>query len=287
MKSASGISRRKFIGHTLKAGFLGALGTLGYASVIEPNWLRVVSYDLQSKKWPSGKPPLKIAIAADLHVGCPSVTLSTLENIVKQLNAMNADCILLLGDFVIQGVLLGKQVQAEPIAEILAGLSAPLGVYSVLGNHDWWLDGHAIWAALEKAGIKVLENDAVLVERAKDDKFWIAGLADDTTRNPDIDVTLKKVVTDDPVILMTHDPATFLNTSQKPVVTLAGHTHGGQLAAPFWGAIVIPGKAPLRYACGHITENNCDLIVSCGIGTSVLPVRFNRRPELISLTISS
>lgn len=199
---------------------------------------------------------------------------------------MNADCILLLGDFLIRNVLLGSKVSPETIAQILSKLKAPLGVYAVLGNHDWWQDGEGMWRALEKAGIKVLENDAVLLKRQGGD-FWIAGLADDTTRDPDYPKILTKIQTDDPVILMTHDPATFLESDDRPVVTLAGHTHGGQVAAPFWGAIVIPGRSPLRYAYGHIVENGRDLIVSCGIGTSILPVRFNRRPELIDLTISS
>lgn len=281
------ISRRKFILNTFYAGISTCAGLAGYSFFVEPNWLRVTEYTLKSHKWPNGKPPLKIAVIADLHVGCPSVNLATLKTIVDKTNTLNADCILILGDYLISVVLLGKKIKPEPIAEILAGLKAPLGVYSVLGNHDWWEDGQGMWNALERVGIKVLENDALPVKRAEGDIFWIAGLADDTTRTPDIHATLQKIETDDPVILMTHDPATFVKSSERPVVTLAGHTHGGQIAPPFWGPIVIPGRAPIKYAYGHIVENNCDLIVSCGIGTSILPVRFNRRPELIHLTISS
>lgn len=282
-----GLTRRQFLGRSILAGMMAALGTGVYSFVGEPFWRRTKTYVLNSPKWPATHEPLKLAIASDLHVGCPSVNLETLKKIVSDLNAMKADIILLLGDYLIADVALGKYVDPEPIAEILGDLNAPLGVFSVLGNHDWWKDGTGMWKALEKAGIKVLENDAVLIERPDTRPFWLAGLADDTTRNPDIPKTLSKVTTTDPVILMSHDPAPFLEMGDRPVVTLAGHTHGGQIAVPFIGALVIPGRAPLRYCYGHIVEDNQDMIVSCGIGTSILPVRFNRRPELIHLTVGT
>lgn len=192
----------------------------------------------------------------------------------------------MLGDFLIQGVLLGEYTPPEPIAEVLSKLKAPLGVFAVLGNHDWWRDGTGMWKALESKGIVVLENNAVLIERSGEKPFWIGGLADDTTRTPDISKTLNKITTDDPVIMLSHDPAPFLEMPERPVVTLAGHTHGGQVAIPVIGPLVIPGRAPIRYAYGHIIEDSKDLIVSSGIGTSILPVRFNQRPELINLTVS-
>lgn len=279
--------RRNFLlGSILKVGIAGAIGSGCYGFFVEPNWLRIKQYTLKSPKWSPQHKPLKIVAIADLHVGCPSVTLATVDKIVDHANSLNPDIILILGDFLIKGVLFGRHVPPAPIGERLAALKAPLGVYSVLGNHDWWEDGEGMWKALENEGIKVLENDAVHVKRDGGD-FWIAGLADDTTREPDFQKTMKKITTNDPVILMTHDPATFMETDERPVVTLAGHTHGGQVAAPFFGAIIVPGRAPLKYAYGHIVEEGRDLIVSCGIGTSGLPVRFNRRPELIDLTISS
>lgn len=281
------VSRRSFFKTLFKAGVIGSAGGLVYSGAVEPFWFTVKKYTIQSPKWPKAMPPLRIAVAADLHVGCPSVNLKTTEWIVDSLNAMKADCIVLLGDYLISGVKGGKYVPPQLIGEVLSGLRAPMGVYSVLGNHDWWEDGEGMWAALEAAGIKVLENDAQYIEASAGQKFWIAGLADDSTRKPDITGTLEKVKTDDPVIMLSHDPASFLEMTGRPVVTLSGHTHGGQMAIPFWGAVVIPGRAPIKYAYGHIQEQGKDLIVSCGIGTSVLPLRLSRRPELIDLTIIS
>ncbi|MCC7305605.1 MAG: metallophosphoesterase [Alphaproteobacteria bacterium] len=278
--------RRRFLKTFLGAGVLAGIGGGSYSFFVEPYLRKIKEYHLASPKWPAAHAPLKLAVASDFHVGCPSVDLNTLSAIVEELNALQADAILLLGDYLIAGVLLGKYVGPEPIAEIFSNLKAPLGVYSVLGNHDWWKDGKGMWRALENAGIKVLENDAVRVERPGHGAFWIAGLADDSTRTPDIQKTLQRTGTDDPVIMMSHDPAPFLEMTERPVVTLAGHTHGGQVSFPFIGPLVIPGRAPLRYAYGHIKEESKDMIVSCGIGTSILPVRFNRRPEVICLTIT-
>lgn len=274
------ISRRNFIKYSA-SGFLG-----GYAFLIETRWLRIKGYNLPTLKWPKSAKPLRIAYAADMHVGCPSVRLKDLSNIVLDINSLNADIIMLGGDFLMRTVLLGTYIKPQPIAEILKDLKAPLGVFSVLGNHDWWNDGVGMWNALEEAGIGVLENSALNISKDGHD-FWVAGMADDMTRDPDYTKTMSAVRDDAPVILLAHDPASFMDVDQRPVVTLCGHTHGGQVTIPFVTPIYIPGRAPLKYAYGHIQEDGRDLIVTGGIGTSLLPVRFGRRPEILFLTISS
>lgn len=278
------ITRRQLLTRGLPALFFTGSAAGGYSFAVEPSWLRLKQYRLESPKWPSNYKPLKIAVAGDLHVGCPSVRLDEVDRIVRELNNLNADIILLLGDFLIGGVMLGHYTAPQPIAEKLKALHAPLGVYSVLGNHDWWKDGEGMWRALEGAGIHVLENDSLLIKSGGGD-FWLSGLADDTTRHPDIQATLSKVTDDKPVIMMTHDPATFLEKTDRPVVTLAGHTHGGQVAFPVIGPLIVPGRAPIKYAYGHIHEEGRDLIVTSGVGTSILPVRFGRRPEIMQIDI--
>lgn len=278
------ITRRQLLTRGLPAIFLTGSAVGGYSLGIEPSWLRLKQYRLSSPKWPSSYKPLKIAVAGDLHVGCPSVRLDDVDRIVQELNALNADIILLLGDYLIGGVMLGRYTEPQPIAGKLKELRAPLGVYSVLGNHDWWKDGERMWRALEGVGIHVLENDSVLIKSDSGD-FWLSGLADDTTRKPDLSMALSKVTDDRPVVMMTHDPATFLEMTDRPVVTLAGHTHGGQVAFPVIGPLVIPGRAPIKYAYGHISEKGRDLIVTSGVGTSILPVRFGRRPEIVQIDI--
>ncbi len=278
--SASSFLKRQFIRAASLCGVYG-LGP-------DPFPMRYARYDLSTSKWPETHAPLNIAIAADLHVGCPSVPLRKVEEIVSKLNAMQADVVLLLGDYLITTSRFdGTHVPAEPIAERLGQIKARYGVYAVLGNHDWHEDGQGLWAEMEKNNIHVLENDAVKLVRPglKGQDIWIAGLADDTTRTPDMAKTFAKISGTDPVVMMCHDPGTFLDIDERPVVTLSGHTHGGQVRFPFAGALHLPSRAPLRYAYGHIRENLGDLIVSSGIGTSTLPLRFNCPAELVSLTL--
>lgn len=284
------MNRRKFIKMSASfagAGAVAAAGGGAYAGIIEPNRLLKTHYDLASAKWPQDCAPLRVAIATDIHAGCPSVGLNRVEEIVDVLNQQNADVILLLGDYLINEVMFGKYVPPVPVAQALRGLKAPQGVYAVLGNHDWRRDGMGMWRALEGAGIAVLENDALSVSRGKNlsDKFWIAGLADDTTRKPDWGRALEGVTDDRPTIMMMHDPGTFLDKSQRPALALAGHTHGGQVRLPFLEAGRGSGRAPLRYVYGHVVEDGCDMIVSSGIGTSRYPIRFNAPPEIVTLNI--
>ena len=280
------LTRRQLLSRGLSALLFAGPVVGAYSFAVEPKWLRLRKYNLTTQKWPQEYNSLKIAVAGDLHVGCPSVGLDEVDRVVDDLNSLNADIVLLLGDFLIGGVVLGKYIGPEAIANSLRRLKVRLGVYSVLGNHDWWKDGHGMWRALEGAGIRVLENDSLLINSEGGD-FWLSGLADDTTRKPDIAGTLAAVLDDKPVIMMTHDPATFMEMTDRPVVTLAGHTHGGQVAFPIIGPLIVPGRSPLKYAYGHIHENERDLIVTSGVGTSILPVRFGRRPEIIELTISA
>lgn len=263
---------------------LSAVAGGGYSFLVEPNWLRIRRYDLTSPKWPDQFEPLKIVFATDFHVGCPSVGLEETHAIVKTINALKPDIVLLGGDFLISGVLLGTKIKPAPIAAILGQLHARHGVYSVLGNHDWWEDGEGMRRSLEAQNIKVLENDTRRIER-DGGSFWLAGLADDTTRHPDLEKTMAQIDNSAPVIMLAHDPACFLTMGDRPVVTLCGHTHGGQIVIPYVMPLVIPGRAPRKYAYGHIQEQGRDLIVSSGIGTSILPARFGRRPEIVEINI--
>src|ERR1700722_8287689 len=221
---------------TLTAAFMAA--SLGiYSYKVEPNLLKTTTYDLDSSKWPKSEPPLNIAMAADFHVGCPSVDLDRLAVIVERINALHADIILLPGDFLTMvgndRVIGGEFVPPEDIAKVLKNLKAPLGVYAVLGNHDVKNAPVGTTQALEKAGIHVLDNDAVHIKSQKYD-FWAAGLADDTTRDSDWKKTSAKITDNAPVILIMHDPGSFVHYEpDRPVVSLAGHMHGGQVVFPF------------------------------------------------------
>ncbi|MGB0748741.1 MAG: metallophosphoesterase, partial [Magnetospiraceae bacterium] len=253
---------------------------------IEPGRLMVKRYALKGERIPSALDGVKIVVIADPHVGSPQTDLAALRRVVDRANGLSPDIVLLLGDYVIRNVLLGSFVDPEPIAETLGDLRARQGVYAVLGNHDWWHDGPAMTAALESNQIKVLENEAVAVPLPTG-SLWLAGVADDSTRDPAPAATVAAIPQDAPIILFAHDPAIFPEVPHRVLLTLAGHTHGGQVYLPGFGALITPGQAPHRHAYGPILEEGKRMIVSGGIGTSILPVRFNMPPEILLITLQS
>jgi predicted MPP superfamily phosphohydrolase len=169
---------------------------------------------------------------------------------------------------------------------VLKDLRAPLGVYSVLGNHDWWWDGQRVRSGLEANGIKVLDDEVVEV-KVRGISVWLAGLADLWTRPQHIDETIAKIPQGQPVIALTHNPDIFPRLPQRVPLMLAGHTHGGQIRFPIIGTVVEPSNFGQRYVRGHVFENNHHLFVTTGIGTSIVPIRFGVPPEIVLLTLKS
>jgi predicted MPP superfamily phosphohydrolase len=227
---------------------------------------------------------LRIAVISDLHVGSPYRGLSTLTDLVNTTNAEKPDLVVMLGDFVVRGVAGGHFVEPEQIAEQLAALHAPLGVVSVLGNHDWWYDGLRVRSALESHGIRVLENENIrLTYREK--SLWLCGLADFWTRDDQLARTLAKIDNGEPVLALMHNPDIFPEMPKRVSLSLAGHTHGGQVNLPFLGRLIVPSRFGARYAYGLIEEDGKKLFVTGGIGTSIWPVRFRVPPEIVVLTL--
>jgi uncharacterized protein len=267
----------------MAVAFAAASGVL-WGFVIEPRRLLVREVTLPLEAW-SG-PPLRLAVLADLHVGSPANGRPRLARLVAAVNAQRPDIVVLLGDYVIQGVLGGHFVAPEEFAADLSRLSAPMGVCAVLGNHDWWLDGERVRRALQGAGVRVLENEAAALEQGGR-RLWIAGLADLWTRRVDVEATLRAVPPGEPVVLAMHHPDLFPELPKRVALTLAGHTHGGQVRLPFLGAPVVPSRFGDRYAAGLVVEDGRTMFVTSGVGTSILPVRVGVPPEIVILTLRS
>ncbi len=252
--------------------------------VIEPNRLVVNEVSLPIAEVDARFGNLRVALISDLHVGSPWIDLKKLHDVVAKTNAVKPDLILLAGDFVAESVIGGHFLDAESIAAELGNLSAPLGTFAVLGNHDWVYDGKRVTTALTSVGIQVIENGAVRINR--DGKhIWLLGIADAWTRKPDFSKALAEVTDDAPVMAFTHNPDIFPNAPQRVLLMLAGHTHGGQVNLPFVGRLVVPSKYNQRYAIGHVVENGRHLYVSPGVGTSIFPVRFRVPPEITVLDL--
>lgn len=268
---------------------LAALFALGLILVlwtfwIEPSWVVVRHERIDVPQWHTEHANLKIAVLTDLHVGSPHINIERLRAVVERTNAERPDLVVMLGDFVIDDVVGGSFVEPEVIAGALRDLRAPLGVVAVLGNHDWWNDGERVGRALREANVTVLENDVARIER-DGRAFWLAGIADLWTRRPDIAGTLGRVTSDDPVIIITHNPDIFPGVPPRVSLTLAGHTHGGQVNFPFIGRPVVPSQFGQRFAAGLVREEGRAMFVSTGVGTSIIPVRFRVPPEVVILTL--
>jgi predicted MPP superfamily phosphohydrolase len=200
------------------------------------------------------------------------------------MNRHAPDVVALLGDFVDRDVPLGRPVSPEAVASRLAGLRAPLGVHAVLGNHDWRHEGERVAGALRQAGITVLEDEAVAFAAAPRE-VWVAGVADPRERDPGLEAALAPVPEGAPTLLLTHDPDVFPQVPRGVALTLAGHTHGGQVDLPLMRRWAIPSRFGDRYSGGHVEEGGRHLYVSRGVGTAGLPLRFRSPPEISVLTL--
>jgi hypothetical protein len=281
------ISRRHFlIGAAGVVG--GATLVAGYAGAIEPGLRLVVpEYRLTPPGWPRDF-SLAIAVIADPHAAEPYMSAARIEEIVSTTNGLAPDLVVLLGDYEANHRFVTRSVPGETWAKLWAECRAPLGVHAILGNHDWWFHLPRIRAALDAAGIPAMENDAVrLVHR--DRPFWLLGLGDQIAhiRAPghfegvdDLPGTLAKVADDAPVLLLAHEPDIFVEVPERISLTLAGHTHGGQIRL-FGYSPVVPSRYGNRFAYGHIVEGGRHMIVSGGLGCSIAPVRLGVPPEIV------
>ncbi len=257
-----------------------------WAFVLEPASLEVNRHEILLPRWPPEQDGLLIALLSDLHVGSPFNGVEKLEEVVDRVNQARPHVVLLAGDYVVTGIPGGELVSPEAIASVLAGLEAPLGVFAVLGNHDHWYDGPRVRAAFESAGIRVLENEGRRLDGEGFD-FWIVGIGDLWEVKPDVTSVLGRLPEGAAAIAFTHNPDLFPQVTDRVALTLAGHTHGGQVDFPLWGTPVVPSRFGARYARGHVVENGRHLFVTSGLGTSLLPVRFRVAPEVVLLRIGS
>jgi uncharacterized protein len=287
---------------TRRHALFGAAGILGvsststavYAGAVEPQGLVVTRYAPAPRGWPAGR-RLTITVIADLHAGGPDMLVPHVREVVDTANALNSDLIVLLGDYEARYEFPIAHMPVALWSAELKRLAAPLGVWTILGNHDWWHNTAMVRQALADAHIPVLENNAVLLG-AEGRKFWLAGIGDQLAHplghhryrgEDDLPGTLAQIRTDDPVVLLVHEPDIFPRVPSRVALTLAGHTHGGQIRLPLVWPLFVPSKFGARYAYGHIVERDRHLIVSGGLGTSIIPARLGVPPEILQVRLGA
>jgi hypothetical protein len=277
------INRRKFIrlGAALGAGALAADGIF-----LEPNSPRMVRLDLRLRRWPSRLDGFTIALLSDFHYD-PYFSIHPLKTAIGMVNGLRPNLIALTGDFVSIpwfGPSTKGAAMAEPCAEWLRQLQAPQGIWAVLGNHDALTNPARVTSALHAAGIQVLANQAVPIER-NGSRFWLGGVKDVLVAGADIGATLRPVPSQEAVVLMAHEPDFADDVARHPVdLQLSGHSHGGQVRVPLVGPLYLPELAR-KYVSGLYQIGQLSLYTTRGIGTIEVPVRFNCPPEITLLTV--
>jgi len=262
-----------------RAPLIGALALIAWAAWIEPRRLVVRDVELAPPGWKHDG--LRAGVLSDVHAGVPHMPLAKLARAVDALNDRAPDVHLLLGDYLDASQPWRRRLAPEVVARELGRLRAPLGTLAVVGNHDWRESGDRMWRALEAAGVNVLEDRAVALANG----LWVAGLGDMRHRRPNVATALRGIPQDAPAIVLTHDPDMFPEVPERVSLTLAGHLHGGQVAIPLLRRPLMPSYYGERYARGHIVEHGRHLLVSSGLGTSGLPIRFLAPPEVLILTL--
>ena len=272
----------------VNAAILYGLGV--WAFLVEPELLVVRRISIESAAWTG--PPLRLGVLSDTHVGAPHMPARRAESIAARLGQEQPDLVLLVGDYVGGHAPMAARDDTDRagIARGLAAMGripAALGRVAVLGNHDWWYDGPTVETELRRAGVVVLENQAVRITRGGT-AFWVAGLADDDSERatPSVDSALRAVTAGEPVILMTHRPDPFADVPSRVAVTIAAHSHCGQVNLPWIGRPIVPSPGSRRWPCGLYDEGGRKLFVTGGVGTSILPVRFRAPPEIVIVTLS-
>lgn len=256
----------------------------------------VARYRPRLPAWPDDF-ALRVVALADFHICEPWMNARRLQALCAQANALAPDLIVLLGDF-LDGPRFSRPVPMAEWAGTLQDLRAPLGVHAILGNHDY--DGNdrhgpdatalAVERALTGVDIPVYINRTVHLAHG-DRGFWLAGLGDQYAFQrdrpiclgngfDDLPATLAQVTTDDPILLLAHEPDIFPDVPERVALTLSGHTHGGQVRL-FGRTPVVPSRFGSRYVHGHVVEQGRHLIVSAGLGFSGLPIRVGAAAEIV------
>jgi predicted MPP superfamily phosphohydrolase len=278
-------TRRQFLRWSAAAG---AVALAGDSLLLEPNGPRIVRQGFLLPRWPERLNGFTVALLSDFHYD-PYFSAHPLHAAVPMVNSLRPDLIVLTGDFVSVPVIGDERkaaFAAEPCAHLLRQMTAPHGLWAVMGNHDDATDRRHVTSALQSENIQVLANQSQAIER-DGARFWLAGVNDVLGRTADLPKTLRRVPADEAVILLAHEPDFADEAAKFPIdLQLSGHSHGGQVRIPFLPPLYLPALAR-KYVWGAYRLGPLTLYTNAGLGTVDVPIRLNCPPEITLLTLHS
>jgi predicted MPP superfamily phosphohydrolase len=267
------MNRRSFLKKCFTVGLAGTLAAPAYSHFYERKWIEIKQVPLSFAQLPNAFHGLRLLHFTDVHLGYYFDEYD-LKELIDTINDLSPDLICFTGDFVESKVDI-----LERSISLLKELKAPFGKFAVLGNHDYWENADGVADAIMAADFTLLRNDSVRVERGND-HIVVAGIDDVLYGEPDLDITVSNIQTDDFIILLAHEPDFADIASQYPIqLQLSGHSHGGQIRFPMLGAVVTPPYGQ-KYPDRLYQVEQLKLYTSRGVGTTGVPFRMLCRPEL-------
>lgn len=270
-------SRRAFLNKLAKfAGtpLLFGGGAFGYGSLLERHRVEIERHEIKLALGERAPTKLRALTMGDFHFD-PLYEVDYVAKCVTLANSLKPDVIFLTGDYVT-----GTSDRINEFAGLLAKLSPRSGIYACLGNHDHWANAARITSALETAGVQMLVNQHTRVQCA-DGELVVAGLQSVWAGKPEWSQAARGLRKDERAVILVHEPdyAHTLSEDRRIALQLSGHTHGGQVRVPFYGALRLPlwGR---KFQSGFYDLDALKLHVNRGIGTIAIHVRFFCPPEI-------
>lgn len=253
--------------------------------LIEAQIYRIRSVEIKNKKIPKKFNNFKIVFISDIHYG-KYFRIRRLEQIIKTINKLEADIIIIGGDYLDNPVKNKKHLSEYLDSEfkVLRKLKAKLGVFTVLGNHDYFEKQQLLLNKINDSSFKVLQNKRQLINIGKE-SIELKGLDDLVKGNSDVMILSEN--SNNFTIAISHNPDFF--SDYKNMINydlgLSGHTHGGQMTFLGLYAPHTSSKYGQRYVKKIVHEKNRDILVTNGIGNGTLPIRFFATPEIVQINL--
>lgn len=272
----SRLSRRRALSLSLAAAALVACDSW----IVEPRWLSVERVRIPVSGLGPAWQGARVALLSDTHCG-PYTSAAYVARAVHMTSALAPDIVLLLGDYVH-----GSPSNLQPGIAPFASLRAREGVFSVLGNHDHWAGRAVAQQALDRAGVVRLDNRSLVLARGSDELALI-GVGDLMEDKQLLSHAARPLSPSCPRVLLSHNPdyAELMPSGVRVDLMVSGHTHGGQVQIPFYGAPRLPSRYGQKYQEGLVDGPHCRVYVTRGVSTISPPVRFLCRPEITLLEL--